>query len=106
MRKYPISWVFQQARLNRIFPRQEDNFKRYYSDTINQNRLKMQFEQFDDKVKQAAEQHHPNYDEKAWTRMEKLLDQHLPQEGDRRRRFIFFILFSLLLIGGAAWFMM
>jgi hypothetical protein len=60
----------------------------------------MQFEKFDDKVKQAAEQHHPNYDEMAWTKMEKLLDRHLPQENDRKRRIIFFILLFLLVGGG------
>jgi hypothetical protein len=61
----------------------------------------MQFEDFDSKIKQAADQHHPNYDETAWTKMEKLLDRHLPQKEDRRRRFIFFILLFLLLGGGA-----
>jgi hypothetical protein len=61
----------------------------------------MQSENFDDKLKQAAEQHHPNYDEKAWAKMEKLLDRELPQKEDRRRRFIF--LLFLLLIGGGLW---
>ncbi|MDP4262906.1 MAG: hypothetical protein Q8941_10270 [Bacteroidota bacterium] len=62
----------------------------------------MQFEKFDDKIKQAAEQHHPNYDETAWVKMEKLLDRHLPQENDRRRRIIFILLLSLL-VGGGIW---
>lgn len=62
----------------------------------------MQFEKFDSKVKQAAEQHHPNYDERAWARMEKLLDRHLPQKDDRRRRIIF-ILLLFLLVGAGVW---
>lgn len=61
----------------------------------------MQSENFDNKIRQAAEQHHPSYDEKAWSKMEKLLDRHLPQKDDRRR-FIFLLLF-LLLIGGGVW---
>ena len=44
----------------------------------------MQFENFDNKLRQAAEQHHPDYDEKAWTNMEKLLDRDLPRKDDRR----------------------
>ncbi|MBL7741112.1 MAG: hypothetical protein JNK14_17955 [Chitinophagaceae bacterium] len=63
----------------------------------------MQSENFDDKLRQAAEQHHPSYDEKAWTKMEKLLDRELPQKEDRRRRFLFFLLLILLLGGGMTW---
>jgi hypothetical protein len=62
----------------------------------------MQSEEFDKKVKEAADQHHPAYDEKAWGKMEQLLDKHLPQEKDDRRKFIFFLLLFLLL-GGGAW---
>jgi hypothetical protein len=62
----------------------------------------MQSEEFDKKVTEAADHHHPAYDENAWARMEKLLDKHLPQKKDDRRRIIFFLLFFLLL-GGAAW---
>ncbi|MEI9808878.1 MAG: hypothetical protein WDO16_13995 [Bacteroidota bacterium] len=61
----------------------------------------MQSEDFDSKVRQAAEQHHPNYDEKAWSKMETLLDKHLPPKKDRRRRIIFFLFTFLLLVGGA-----
>ena len=60
----------------------------------------MQFEDFDKKIKEAAEHHHPAYDEMAWDKMEKLLDKHLPQKEDKKRRFIFFLLLFLLL-GGA-----
>jgi hypothetical protein len=64
----------------------------------------MQSEEFDKKIQQAAEHHHPAYDEKAWTKMEKLLDRDLPQKKDDRRRIIFFLLLFLLL-GGAATFL-
>ncbi len=59
----------------------------------------MQSEEFDKKIKEAADHHHPAYDEKAWMKMEKLLDTHLPQQKDDRRRLIFF-LFLFLIIGG------
>ncbi|NOT51709.1 MAG: hypothetical protein HOP10_10585 [Chitinophagaceae bacterium] len=64
----------------------------------------MQFEDFDKKVKDAADHHHAAYDEKAWGKMEKLLDKHLPQKEDNRRRFIFFLLLFLL-AGGGTWLM-
>ena len=57
----------------------------------------MQSEDFDNKIKGAAENHHPPYDEKAWEKMEQLLDVHLPQEKEKRRGFIFFLLLFLLL---------
>lgn len=61
----------------------------------------MQFEDFDKKVREAAEHHHPTYDEKAWDSMENLLDKHLPVEKDNRRRILFFLLIFLLAGGGA-----
>ncbi len=63
----------------------------------------MQFEEFDNKIREAADHHHPAYDENAWARMEKLLNKHLPQENDGRRRIIFFLLLFLLLGGGSVW---
>lgn len=60
-------------------------------------------EEFDKKIREAADHHHPAYDEKAWSGMKKLLDRHLPEEKDDRRRYFFFLLFFLLL-SGAAWF--
>ncbi|HMK26134.1 MAG TPA: hypothetical protein VK483_08900 [Chitinophagaceae bacterium] len=63
----------------------------------------MQFEELDDKIKEAAENHHPAYDENAWAKMEDLLNKHLPQENDRRRRFILFIFLFLLLGAGSLW---
>jgi hypothetical protein len=62
----------------------------------------MQSEEFDKKIQQAADHHHPAYDEQAWTKMEKLLNKHLPQKKDDRRRFIFFLTLFLLLGGSAA----
>jgi hypothetical protein len=59
----------------------------------------MQDEEIDKLINDAASQHHPPYDDKAWGKMEELLDQHLPVQKDRRR-LVFFILFFLLL-GGA-----
>ncbi len=59
-------------------------------------------EEFDKKIIEAADRHYPAYNEKAWTKMEKLLDEHLPQEKDDRRRILFFLLLFLLL-GGGAW---
>src|ERR1700741_4582486 len=60
----------------------------------------MQFEDLDKKIKEAADQHHPAYDEKAWRKMEKLLNQHLPLQKDDRRRILFLLLFLLVGVGG------
>ena len=56
-------------------------------------------EEIDKLIQDAASQHHPPYDDKAWERMEALLDKHLPQKKDRRK-YIFFLLLFLLLGGG------
>jgi hypothetical protein len=52
----------------------------------------MQYDKFDKRIKEAADHHHPAYDEQAWSKMEKLLKKHMPQKEDDRRRFLFFIL--------------
>jgi hypothetical protein len=59
----------------------------------------MQDEELDKLINDAASQHHPLYDDKAWGKMEHLLDKHLPQKKDRRRPFIF--LLGFLLLGSA-----
>jgi hypothetical protein len=59
----------------------------------------MQSEEFDKKVREAAAHHHPVYNEKAWGDMETLLDKHLPQEKEKKRRFLFWFLLPLLLVG-------
>lgn len=61
----------------------------------------MRSEQIDKKVQEAAEKHHPAYDEKAWQKMEKLLNEHLPVKEDNRRR-VFLLLLLFLLIGGGS----
>jgi Outer membrane protein beta-barrel domain len=56
-------------------------------------------EEIDNLIRDAANQHHPPYDDKAWGKMAVLLDKHLPQKKDRKK-YIFFILFFLL-VGSA-----
>ena len=51
------------------------------------------------KIKDAADQYHPAYDEDAWKKMELLLDQHLPLQMKKKRRY-FWIPFVSLLVGG------
>lgn len=60
-------------------------------------------EENDKIIKDAADHYHPVYDDKAWEKMEQLLDQHLPQE-KKRRKIIFFLL-PLLLAGGMVFYM-
>jgi len=62
----------------------------------------MQWEKMDDRIRDAAERHHPTYNEEAWPAMEKLLNKHLPQEKDDRRRLLW-LWFLLPLLGGALW---
>lgn len=61
----------------------------------------MQFDDFDMKVKEAADNHHPAYSEQAWAKMEKLLNKHLPVEKEKKRRFLFWWILPLML-GGTA----
>lgn len=63
----------------------------------------MSFEDFDQQVNDAADKHHPAYREEAWSRMEQLLDKHLPQERKRKRR-IFLLLPLLLLLSAGGLF--
>jgi hypothetical protein len=55
-------------------------------------------EENDKRIKDAADQYHPEYEDIAWNKMEQLLDEHLPVEKERKR---FFFLIPLLLIIGA-----
>lgn len=57
----------------------------------------MQFDHLDNKFKEAAAHHHPPYDEQAWTKMEKLLDKHMPVE-EKKRRFFYILFFAGLLV--------
>lgn len=63
----------------------------------------MQDEELDKIVQEAANQHHPPYDDSAWDKMEQLLDKHLPQQKDRKRP-AFLLLLLLLLCGGTLFF--
>ncbi len=60
----------------------------------------MQDEEMDDIIRDAANQHHPAYDDQAWNKMEGLLDKHMPQEKDKRRYILFFLLLLLISAGG------
>ncbi|GAB2831599.1 DUF5585 domain-containing protein [Ferruginibacter profundus] len=59
-------------------------------------------EEIDKVVRDAANQHHPPYDDEAWGKMEVLLDKHLPQKKDRKKPVIFWLAF--LLLGSAVFF--
>jgi hypothetical protein len=55
-------------------------------------------DEYDMRIKEAADHYHPEYDDTAWQKMERLLDEHLPVEKERKR--VFFLIPSLLVIGG------
>ncbi|MEP6673909.1 MAG: hypothetical protein ABJA78_02095 [Ferruginibacter sp.] len=59
----------------------------------------MQDENLDDIIKEAADRHHPAYNDKAWDQMQVLLDTHLPEKKDKNKFLVLWLL--LLLIGGA-----
>lgn len=54
------------------------------------------------KIKDAADQYHPAYDESAWDKMEVLLNDHLPVENKKRKKYPFIFIISLL--AGASFF--
>ena len=58
----------------------------------------MQDEQIDKLIRDAANQHHPPYDDTAWGKMRAILDKHLPQKKDRKNPLVLLLLF--LLLGG------
>ena len=59
-------------------------------------------EEMDDIIKDASEQHFAPYDDKAWSKMENLLDKHLPQKKKDRRKFLLFLLLFLAIDAGVA----
>ncbi len=59
----------------------------------------MQDEELDKLITEAANQHHPPYNDKDWEKMQLLLNKHLPQEKDRRKP-LFFLLFLLFISVG------
>jgi len=59
----------------------------------------MPSENFDKKIKEAAEHNSSSPHEEAWEKMETLLDKHLPQKR-KNNKMLFLLLFGFLLIGG------
>ena len=60
-------------------------------------------EENDIRIREAADNYHPAYDDTAWDKMEKMLDENLPQK--KRRKKIFFLLPFLFLMGGSILFL-
>jgi hypothetical protein len=56
----------------------------------------MQDEEIDDIIRDASNQHYPAYDDKAWDKMEHLLDKHLPQNEDKKKYLLLLLLFLLV----------
>lgn len=56
----------------------------------------MQDEQLDDIIREAAERHHPGYNDTAWEQMNSLLDKHLPEKKEKKRPGFFW--FALLFL--------
>jgi hypothetical protein len=65
----------------------------------------MPFEETDKKIIEAAENHHPTYDEKAWEK-NKLLDKHMPVKEKKKRRAALLLFLFLIGGGGAAYFLL
>lgn len=53
-------------------------------------------EEMDDIIKDASDQHYAPYDDQAWSKMENLLDKHLPQKKNRKKFLLFLLLFLLI----------
>ena len=62
----------------------------------------MQDEQLDNIINEAASQHHPPYNDKAWDKMQAKLDVHLPGKNSRKK--LAWFIFLLLLVGGGAFY--
>lgn len=60
----------------------------------------MPFDKLDKKVQEAADQYSPAYSEDAWLKMETLLDEHMPQNKEEKRKLPLAWIFALLLIVG------
>ena len=56
----------------------------------------MSFDELDTKSRDAADMHQPSYKEHAWSNMEDLLDQHLPQKKNNYKRYFFWFLAFLV----------
>ena len=60
----------------------------------------MSTDNLDIKIREAASQLEPAYNEKAWDKMEQLLDEHLPQK-KRGNRKLFWIFLTIFLVAGS-----
>ncbi len=56
-------------------------------------------EEINKRINEAAEQYHPAYDDEAWNRMEKMLNEHLPQK-KKSRKIFYFLFLTTILTGG------
>lgn len=61
----------------------------------------MPFENFDKKIKDSLDQGSHTYDKSSWQKMKALLDKHLPEKKDNRRRLLIFSFLFVLLGGGS-----
>lgn len=61
----------------------------------------MQSENFDNKIRDLLDQPPRGNENPDWERMESLLDKHLPQKKNDRKRFVIFLVFFLLLGGSS-----
>src|SRR5690348_14638556 len=52
------------------------------------------------KIKEAAEQYHPAYEEGAWKKMEAKLDEQMPMEKKKKRRYLLFLPLLILVTAG------
>jgi len=60
----------------------------------------MNLDKLDIKIQEATDQYLPGYDEQAWNKMEKLLEEHLPQKKKDHRKLFWLFLLLFLLAGG------
>ncbi len=61
----------------------------------------MPFDKLDKKVQEAADRYNPAYSEDSWSKMEALLDEHLPQNTEiKKRRLPLAWIFTLLIVAG------
>ena len=59
----------------------------------------MKFDRLDNKIQEAAREQGPAFTEDAWIAMERLLDEHLPQQPKRRRRGLWLLLTFFVVCG-------
>jgi hypothetical protein len=62
----------------------------------------MKPDKLDIKIQEAAAQNEPAYTEEAWSAMEKLLDEKMPQKKKDKKKFFWLFLFLFIVAGGAS----